>query len=374
LRQNQDEGLQKELQEVDQAIIISFNNGLFGAYQPYLKKDIPVKCIAEHDNSCISIYNISEKNQFERGLGLSKFGIKIKDIPHLSPRDAWNVIEKHHPELSAQLLKHTHSTDFESFYEKNLLVPAYSNNPMDFADLVNVFVKNQSLSGEKNIIFFQSGFKYSEHLNSPEFQYGLTEKKLVGSKIAKIDLLMPANAPLQVAGNQAESKTISIFSGFYLLDPAYDAIYQLAKVAGVSGDTSLEHAISMNVLPFYWSTNSGNKRETIRQLHKITQLLDITPEAKRAFNIFYDQTPFAKPVYDIDFQDMIEAWPKVTAYLRAHKNFYDKLEGIVLEGLPLKASLDMRQNTTDAKQKLQALIEDGNPSGIDKPSGSCNIS
>ncbi|MDA9272126.1 hypothetical protein N9Q05_01920 [bacterium] len=370
---SKDKDLQKELQQADQAIIISFDD-ISSLYEPYFKKNIPIKLIGEHECVIAGVaFRDFPLNQ-NHSLGLKKGfeGIKIKNNPHLSPQEAWNIIETHHPEFSAQLLNHTGSNDFESFYEKNMLVPAYSNTPHDFERLVNVFIKNQSLSGEKNIIFFQSGFKYSDYLDSPDFRHGLTEKWLVGSKIAKIDLLMPANAPLQFAGNQAESKTISIFAGFYLLDPAYDAIYQLAKVAGVSGDNSLERAISMGILPIYWSTNAVNKIGTIHALREITQSLDIPQEAKEAFNIFFRYSPFEAPVAHINFQDMIKAWPTVTHYLRTHKNFYNKLEDIVLKDLPIKPSLDTRNITTDVKQKLQASKEDDNLSKTDKPSGGCS--
>lgn len=361
---SKDKNLQKDLLQADQAIIISFDNDLFKIYQPYLKKSIPVKCIGEHETSCISIF---VENQFSRGLGLSKYGIKIKDIPRLSPQDAWNTIAMHDPKWSEQLLKHTHSNDFESFYEKNILVPAYFNKPFDFSDLVDVFIANQSLSKDKNIIIFQSGFKYS-NLTPRDLVVATGFIDTLNSDITNIEVIMPAHDSLQFPGNPDGSKTITIFSGFYLSDPAYDAIYHLAQVAGVSGDNSLELAVSMNVLPFYWSTNSGNKYATIRELHHITQALDITPEAKKAFDIFFSQSPFVHTVYDINFQELIQAWPTVTAYLRTHKNFYDKLEDIVLEGLPLKSTLDTRNITTDIKQKLLVSKEDADSPSADKSS------
>lgn len=150
--------------------------------------------------------------------------------------------------------------------------------------------------------------------------------------------------------------TIRIFSGFYLNDDAYDAIYHLAQVAVVSGDNTLERCISMNIMPFYWSTNHhSNKWKTLLALQHITQRSDIllSNEARDSFHILFQSTQriaCGKPFrYEstIDFPKIIEEWSIVVDYLREHKNFYHHLEDIVLHRLSEKVIHTCQQSIED---------------------------
>jgi len=359
---SKDIDLQKKLQTADQAIIISFD-GIFRFYKSYFKTNTPIKLIGEHECNLAGpeVTHFPLCKEHSLGLGEKRIGLKVKNHARLAPSEAWRVIEATDPHVSSALLKHANEDGFEAFFEHNVLVPAYFNNPNDFFMFVSVFKKNESLSGEKNIIFVQSGFKYENMTSEEQQRYNALYLSLYGSNIAQVDIVTPDSDPMIIAKNSKGSKTIRICSGFYLSHLSYDALYQLAQVAGVSGDNSLEHAVSMDVLPFYHSTNQVSKRATIYGLREITQLVDIPLSAKKSFQVFFTDA-FLGDVWDVDFPEMIKAWPLVTAYLRRYHNAYDNLQGIVLENVP--------PPLTNTKQRLSELKNDDSPSG----SISCNIS
>ncbi len=352
-----DEVVQKLLNEADQAIIISYGK-VPNFYKPFLKKDIPVKFIYEHENW----------GNGTRSLGLSRscYGIKIKDVPQIQPLEAWSIIEKNDPEFAAQLLKCTHSPDFKTFNNTHIVIPAYFNNDWSFISLLDLLGINTFFPKDKNIVIYHSGtdFRNSLQSNNRRIQAANLNSLFEKSCIKNIEVINPQNNPSSIIinGNQQQSQTIKILTGFYISDPALNALYHLSTMAGVSGDNSFERCISMDILPYYWSTNGHNKRATLDRLKEITQLdeLNISPEARKSFAIFFDIHEYLShqdELHDdtnpdnfthINILKMIEDWPIVTDYLKKNMNFYDKLESIVLENLPLSAL-----PTTTVLKKIQ---------------------
>jgi hypothetical protein len=256
-RFSSDPAIQKQLNEADQAIVISYDT-IFGKYQPYLKPDIPIKSISEHESI---IYISGHKNHIPHplGLGLGKKGIKIKDATPTLPNDEWNIIKQNDPDVATQLLACTHSPDFENFYENYLVTPAYFNRPSDFVAYLHLFGVNQSLS--KNVVVYLSGIS---HWVDEQEQ---VTKRFMNTSIQQIETYRPGNSiPEIIPGNPDGTRAIKILTGFYLTNPSFDAIYRLSKIAGVSGDNTLERCISMNVLPFYWSWNPRMKMPTLSAL------------------------------------------------------------------------------------------------------------
>ena len=336
--------VQDLLSEADQVVTISYGDITENLYAPYFKKGIPIKYIGEHE----SIQK--QPGRISRSLGLSEgcFGIKIQDIGRIKPKEAYEIIAKNNPEFFSQLLSCTNSDNFDDFISGNIVVPAYFNKPDDFAVFLNFLGVNSSLTQGKNIIVFHSGYNFSA---GQSVRVG----KLKNTLIKQIELFQAGKPPLTTDTNPQETSAliIKIISGFHVNDQSYDAIYQLSNIAGVSGDNTLERCISMNILPFYRSTNL--KAETLSALQNITQSqwLAISPEARKSYNIFFHpnffddfqrnirkkaesftETTGIPKDQPIDLQAMIDAWPIVAEYLRNHKNFYNHLEDIILEGSP----------------------------------------
>lgn len=366
-----DPGVQDLVSKAHQAITISYGDITENLYKPYFKKDIPIKYIGEHEAI------INEPDRITRSLGLSKgcYGIKLKEVERIKPEEAWQIIAENSPDFLSQLLISTNSNDFKTFIDNYILVPAYFNKPDVFAVFLNFLGINSSLTNGKNIIVYHSGYNFSEDQSIPVHN-------LANTNIKKIELFRPSMQPLIIETNSHETEAIiiKIISGFRVNDSSYDAIYQLSNIAGVSGDNTLERCISMNILPFYRSTNYKSK--TLLALQDITQSwwLNISAEARKSYKIFFDPCTFDNfqknitrkeegfiatnsmlQYKNINFQAMIDAWPAVTAYLRSNKNFYDNLEGIILYKLPI-----MRQRLSSFGSSLRSPFTIFESVSIDK--------
>ena len=339
LRLSKDKILQRLLGEADQAIVISYDTGIFNQYKPYLKPGIPIKSIGEHERAILAMTrdNIEGHIQYRLGLGPSSDGIKIRDTTPMTPNDAWSTIKRDDPSVATQLLTCTSSANFESFYNNYLITPAYFNRSMDFISYLFLLGISHSLS--QNIVVYLSGTTLDLTRISPEW----ITHCFNNTSIQQIEIYRPNNKlPTIIPGNPEGVRSIKILSGFYLANSSFDAIYWLSKIAGVSGDNTLERCISMNILPFYWSTNHDNKIQTLFALRRITQLpeLSMSPEARASFNIFFDPDEFKScdgmmwhadsdepreqynrykkrnHYFDLDLPKMIESWPIITDYLQ----------------------------------------------------------
>ncbi|MDP3562356.1 MAG: hypothetical protein Q8R83_09305 [Legionellaceae bacterium] len=354
--------MQKLLNEVEQVILISYDS-IFELYEPYVKQGIPIKYIGDHEGAqdltsfICTMFNKGRDmtNYKQRNLGLSRkcHGIKIQQGSHLSVDEAWGAIEKSDPAFSTQLLACTHSSDFKTFSDNYILIPAYFNITSDFFSFLYLFGINDSFVG-KDIIIYHSGRSLDGYTESETWN-AFISNMFKDTVVRQIEMINPGNYSAIIAyANQVGLKTIKILSGFNLSDSSFNAMYQLAKIAGVSGDNTLERCISMNVLPYYWSTNAFLKIPTLSALQQITQLpeLNFSQEVKDSYNIFFDpylRLSFHSNMIDsnnstksnkyklLNFQKMIEEWPKITSYLKQNKNFYNNLENIILESISIKS-------------------------------------
>ncbi|MDX2346922.1 MAG: hypothetical protein QNK11_08650 [Legionella sp.] len=360
------ETVQQQIQSFDQAIVISCDlDELLNIYAPYFKLDIPIKLIAEHEGMLYVPVNTPKHAQITEaplGLASGNSGIKIKPTAHMEPEAAWQIIVEAHPEFSKQLLESTHSDNFEMLQNNHIIIPAYFNNNADF--------KHQ------DIVIYHSGSDFSKFAHP--FYLSKVQKQLNTTSIQSIQIFTPEeNTEITVPCNPDGSQTIRIYHGHYLNNTAYDALYHLSSMAGVSGDNTFERCVSMHVLPSYWSTNPFTKTATLRALSDITQNkdLEISEHARDSFKLFFSPDYYysfknslepalgTPPDYihhqeDVDVSLMIKEWPIVCDYLKAHYNFYDKLEAIALADLP------------EIEQTFKARFNEANEEGAAEASSS----
>lgn len=384
-----EEDTQHLLHDADQAIVISSDQErLLELYAPYMKAGIPIKLIAEHEGSLLVPEDVMKTTPKEQvvhapfGLSARCSGIKIATVPSVPAEEAWHVLETHNPEFAARLLQSSDSADFESFQQGNVIVPAYFNNDLDFTLFLHRLGVAQSDFKDKDLVVYHSGSDLSKKYLKPS-NLEAVRKALQDTSIKQIQVIRPGDtAPIIIKGNPNGTQSISVYSGFNLNDPSFDALYQMAEIAGVSGDNTFERCISMNILPFYWSTNPNMKAQTLSALRDITAMPDVplSPEARKSFNYFFDPANYklhqdavrqlTNPFNDtlsphhynqVDLSLMVKEWPIVCDYLRTHKNFYNHIEQIVLAQLPSdakSASCDDPKNTVMSfKARLTSLKE-----------------
>jgi hypothetical protein len=359
-----DTSIQEKIKDANQALIISYDIGLFKLYAPYLNKNIPIKSIAEHESNIGPKFAI----QHNLGLGSSCDGIKIADITPQSPENAWEIIKTNDEDFFKTLLLKTASQDIAAFNKNYLMTPAYFNLRTSFACYLAFLSNNTPPS--KHIFVYLSGISdhaYCQHILS---------HYLANTKIKEIEYYNyqdDSTTTLQIT--PAGHHHIKIFTGFFLSNLSFDALYQLSKIAGVSGDNTFERCVAMNVLPYYWSTNWRNKLNTLKALEALSQhpQLNISEKAKQSFNIFFNTKFYlnlenGKDINDpIDIPSMVEAWPIICDYLRKHNNFYDCLEYILIEKITFEALPKYFQNEEKARfvekleqhqEKLNKFLDD----------------
>ncbi len=292
--------------------------------------------------------------------------------------------------LFAQLLlSSTGVRTFADFQDNNRIIPAYFNVNQDFLYFLNLLAVNNFMT-DKHIVLYLSGTKTwvdflqqiggrSSNLGEPIFEEPLfprlQEYFFGGSEtnIKTIEVISPQAADCLTIPLSATGQTvIRIFTGYVLSSQAYDALYQLSFLAGVSGDNTFERCVSMQVLPYYWSTNYASKRPSLAALSQITQAeeLAISEQARRSYQIFFRpdrfRGAFGVPVFDkfakiadqqlgqlanpfanhrqmqrdyasLDFPEMIKYWPIFCHYLMQYHNFYNQIDNFLLDGLPAAA-------------------------------------
>lgn len=380
-----DTNIQNMLGTADQAFTVSRGLSLPLLYSAYLKPDIPLKSIGEHENAICCWPSAMPNPKIDCSLGLSKSsGIKIENVPPIPAHEACDIIQTNEPKLSSELFRATNTSDFNACLEQNIIVPAYYSRLDDFIGLIHLLAMNESVSNGKNIIILASGRGCDTDSNEMHSEFSLA--KLKSSSVKDIEIIQSGDESEIIHINPEGLKSIKIMKGFYLNDQAYDALFQLTRnnIAGVSGDNSLERCFAYDILPFYWSTNADNKRPTLTMLQNITQLdeLPISDKARQSFNVYFDpQKHFEHadlytkrrptnperpdPYQNVDFQEMLKYWPVVVDYVKKNHNFYEKFVNIMNEGLEVKSlpqhfqsiqkTNSFKDSLLQAKQKEDSL-------------------
>ncbi len=349
-RFSEDDEVIQTLNQAEQAIIVSFDGGrtsLFNQYERHLKQSLPIKFIGEHEViRPFSLGDISI-NCLSRSLGLSNscYGIKIAKYNSLSPSLAWAVINSQDSNFANRLLTLSDVAVFDDMMKQQVLIPAYFNVIKDFYRFLRFLGVNDSFAHDQTLMIHLSGLKEMGDFISLFSYYIKIDTQLNSCCIREI-IVSHAKHEMShsIIMNPLGKKKAYIVMGYYLTDASLNALYQLSSIAGVSGDNTFERCVALNVLPLYRSTNVEIKAPTLIALKKITQLpeLDISPKARLSFEALFTFNSYEEEAHQdawgqidsvsmIDFNEMIAAWPVITAYLKTFKNFYNRLEDIVLE-------------------------------------------
>lgn len=316
--------LTQSLKNTDQVIFIS-SDTIYRDYKKYINPQAILKTINEHEG--MVAFDIPNSKKRSLGLGQGCYGIKIGDAISLSSTESELIIKQNDPEFYEILLQQTGAKTLEELNQKNMIVPAYFNTPNGFIHFLTFLTTcNSDKNDSKDIALYFSG----EMAQDAYFKYHF--KNLIKSSNVRFETIEKNKE--KIIFNPDFSRVIRIFSGYYVKDESYQALFSNAQIAGVSGDNTLECSITHKVLPFYCSTNFYSKKQTLAELKKISQLkeLSIGEEARRSFDLYFDFKNFSS----INLCAMIDAWPQIAAYIKTHKNFYNQLEKIVLEDLPSK--------------------------------------
>jgi hypothetical protein len=320
----------KTLNSSEQILFISADS-LYHRYQNNINPKTILKTINEHEGCVL----MRVPNGIKRSMGLADdcYGIKISDFTHLSLSESSTIIADNDPIFFGDLLRHTESKSFEDFTRNNTLVPAYFNKPLDYDKFLTFLVTQDQ--DKKDIALYFSGSALSQR---SRFGAHVLLSAIAEECNVRVELIK--NNSEKIVYNPSATRVIRIFTEYNVSDASYQAIYSNAKIAGVTGDNTLEYAIAHNIFPFYMSTNFSGKKQTLWGLQKISQLAEvpISDEARLSFDIYFNPDNYSSGdlglLSSVNLSLMIDAWPHIASYIKTHKNFYSKLKGIVLEGYP----------------------------------------
>lgn len=369
---SQDPQLKHYLEHADQAFYISYEGPLESIYAPLLKPNIPIKYIGEH-NAALYCDKYGPKNpyRFNRPLGLGHdnlgnpcYGIKLYPSITESAEEQWAHITQTDPTFSKHLLTCTDASDLNTLLQHHVLMSAYFNRCWDFFEFLRIFTVNHFTAETQSIVIHYSGHDLFEFMTQTSEKKRHIERFFHHGYIKSLTILSSDDTQtIHLNGNQKGHISIQILVGFYLSECSLQRLYRLSKMVAVSGDNTFELAVSMESLPFYCSTNWNFKKPTLNALRDITQCaeLDISLQASLSFDIFFNKDSLQTrefsgrasdgpqdmlfrdhdryiqlPLYEkLNFPAMIEAWPTVAQYIRQHHNFYDRLNELINEGLPV---------------------------------------
>jgi hypothetical protein len=354
----EDHNLQEDLAKAIQIIQISYDSFPFiEKYRQYFNQNAIFKFIGEHENTDPFTSGLVSEKALIRSLGLSSkaYGLKLTSITDSKLKDF--TLDENDRKFIERLLYCSKTGSIEEFNKSNFLVPAYFSKLVNFMRFLLLVSTNEKLS-ETDIAIYLSGkcSQVQQLLDNV-----LTDKRELAertfytrSNIKQIELIHSSSQdssvfPINING----TKIIRIFAGYQLSDNFYRALYQNALLAGVSGDNTLETAISCKVVPYYWSTNSGTKKSTLKALHKIIsaklEKMDVTEHVKTDLLLFFNIDEFEKFVMSsrnftcteevvkkfqkIDLIAIASVWQEIATHLIQEYNFYNKLTDIFLERL-----------------------------------------
>lgn len=343
----------KELDNLSQAIIISYDD-IFLTYEPYLPSSIVLKYISEHDaetNKRTSIVYpdklVSCRREMHiRGMGLfsqqSAYGVKIKDLDNLTADEALRVLQVITPDFLDTLIAATAVADEYELMSKYIIIPAYFSYNHAFVYFLKLLAANPSFAQDRDIIVYQSGSRLTA-LTARELSYIGELLRSIEATSVQVYTADSLDRPVEYIGSGKRSVKISVFCGFRIHDKAYQALYHLAPLVGVSGDNTFELAIEARTLPIYWSTNIAFKRDTYQGLINIVNepRLEIDDKSRAELTRLFQLSMATYEEFDdylmLDLPLLAQAWPVVAVYLKENYNFYNNLNNIVCEKLPRSA-------------------------------------
>lgn len=381
------ENIQRLFSEAPQVIAVS-SGDTFGTYEKLMNQDVVFIDILEHENQFSTrLYSVKKDNYFKHNMGLYQgVGIKISPMPSVTDKECLKTLFTENFELGTQIISNTENKSLDEFFKDNLIIPSYFNDKKApvFRNFLLTLALNQHLI-TKNLLFVLSSRdikKFVTELCEERFDelqnYNIKDIELISpsgeffsreiTESEKTRAFLENRMPIQpeiiktglsytrkISINPNGCRTLKLFCGYSMNDKAFSAIFKLAFMVGVSGDTSFEMAVSQEKLPFYYSTNSGNgKLLTLKAIQDLISSNKITldEQVKNDFLLYLDineldnvaepdrytpqrQIKLSREKFSrLNFPNMAKAWETIAQYLRKHHNLYDKLEGVVLDKLP----------------------------------------
>ncbi|MDI1352027.1 MAG: hypothetical protein PSV35_04540 [bacterium] len=366
--------LLEHLKGADQMIRISSDYFIFSENSPlqtYINPKAIHKFLGEHER-----YSTYGDGPLCRSLGFGTFcyGIKISPMEKITFVQAFDIFKKEDPQFASDLLLKTMSSSAKTFSETHQLAPAYFNNFLPFYRLLLLLSINKTISKGKNIVLYSSGSALSAIFQQSRL---FDDLFLKDSSIKEVRVVHrdSKEKSKQFPVNPQGQQIIYVFHGYKISDDSYNALYQQAEIGGVSGDNSLEMAISAQLLPYYRSTNGDNKKETLITLSNIIEKKIVLPEAtKKDLLVFFRNVDDWSAIIDryndqkarlatiaaqfatINFPEMLKAWPLVVEHLDKHYNFNRQLPAIINDK-PLLANIEVFEATPDVEIALSKVSQ-----------------
>jgi len=288
---HQKKEIQSRLANSHQIIQISFHNfPAIKKYHPYFNPDALLKYVGEHESHHLPIPVGQKKwSSYVMGLGDKRYGIKLENLPRITPSAAFSILEKNDPDFANQLLFHTQSLHAEIFNHANYLIPVYINQITVLVRFIYLLAANKKMD-TKNIALKLSGLQDASKLAKV-----IELEKIIHFKdknIKQIEIInRGANEINIISLNPLSERVMRIFVGFDLSLESFNTLFQSTFIAAVSGDNTFEKAISSEVLPFYVSSTFVMKQPTLTALATIINQasLDIDPAIKADFITYWSQ-------------------------------------------------------------------------------------
>lgn len=352
----------------------------------YLTSGAVIKQILEHEKMHSLRWNLHLSRPTLLGsLGLhgKAYGLKIADVPKVTPMDFFSSLSLHDSAFMAKLLKTTSSKTIHQFMAENSFSHAYFNqfdHKNGFSrflallcshhhDQLNVVVH---LSSKKDLPldgYLRRDKGDNTGINSLLM---LFKKMETHSTISRIEFFGPENdKPNIIEINPHKSQVMRVYNA-YLSQPSYELVFGASFMVGVSGDNTFEQSVSYQILPFYHSTNWSIKLVSFQIIKDMIETEDFgfTEECKKDLILYFGYEAefsgdkFLKKLFNVDLNSLRKAWTTIATHIKINKNFYNIFERIILLPTPSVEELSTRgiiplligeQNHTISPSKIPAL-------------------
>ncbi|MCC5015337.1 MULTISPECIES: hypothetical protein [unclassified Legionella] len=326
------------------------------------------------------------KNINDRWMGLEKqtycYGVKIKAPLSMSKADAIQALEN--TDFKRALLGHGDSQEAPSeetiteFLRGNQLIPAYLQSKISIMKFIFFCLEQPTLAGQGDITFYINNYEnlftprgnpwqkveasaliemQEEGARLPSFEsflinasYNPKFKNLCFSNLIdlgftsmEINLNGKSRTIVLNSDELAPKRTVRILTDFKLNDHDYDHLFHIANsVVGVSGDNTLEKALSHEKLPVLQSENKYPFERSMRALGQLAH--DYLPDVSAAVqedlerffgrkNMRFDHASHWSELLAVDIPTLLAHWQRATPELRLKNNIYTHLDHIFYEAL-----------------------------------------
>ncbi|MCL9685417.1 hypothetical protein [Legionella maioricensis] len=319
------------------------------------------------------------KNINDRWMGLQRraqrYGIKLRPPLAMSREEALLSFEDQnylHILLGTDATSLVGKKEVADFIQKTQIIPAYLQRGTSIINFIWYCIKHEQYSDNDIVIHINNnnvfnlrpskivdaedlsaGWSFSasksrvsggnEEILMPAFELMMLEKDVQKYNIGSIEINVNGAEPRTISfGHWSATKKIRILVGFYLEDEDYNKLYHASgPIIAVSGDNTIEQALSNNKLPFL----QDDKYEFEEEMHALFHLAleywpDMSSELKLSFTHYFlnknmrlDNEEGIEQIVRTDWEKMHEVWPYIMGKLRQNNNIYNHLKTIFYEAL-----------------------------------------